>query len=106
MAELLVLVRQRNNRTMFPGDVVCAMPDGWRWGKAERGPEADSMWTVIEVPGVPASAFAEFLQPLIANGQQLLFRRVHLNTLALGTRASYEQVMAARVEKVLHPLLS
>jgi len=106
MAELLVIKRQSVNRAMFPGDVVCVMPDGWRWGKAERGPEAQPLWTVIEVPGAPVSAFAEFLQPLIVNGQLALYRRVHLNLLALGERPTFEQVMAARLEKVAHPLLS
>jgi hypothetical protein len=106
MAELLVLTTQRMNRSMFPGDVVTVQPDGWAWGKAERGPEADPMFCVITVPGVPPSAFTEFLQSVNANGAQVLFRRVHLNLAALGESPTLEQVMAARMEKTLTPLLS
>lgn len=106
MAELLVLKQQRANRSMFPGDVVAVQPDGWPWGRAERGPEADSLWCVVEVPGVPVSAFAEFLQPVIVNGRQLLYRRVHLNLLALPERPTFEQIQAARMEKIVNPLLS
>lgn len=106
MAELLVLTKQRMNRSMFPGDVVTVQPDGWAWGKAERGPEADSMWCVIQVPGAAVEAFAEFLQPVTNNGQQVLFRRVHLNLPALGVSPTFEQIQAARMEKTLTPLLS
>jgi hypothetical protein len=106
MAELLVIKEQRMNRSMFPGDVVIVQPDGWRWGRAERGPDADSLWCVIEVPGVSTDAFTEFLQPLTVNGRQMLFRRVHLNLMAIGERPTYEQVMAARMEKIVNPLLS
>lgn len=106
MAELLVLTKQRMNRSMFPGDVVTVQPDGWPWGKAERGPDADSMWCVIALPGVPTSAFAEFLEPVFNNGRQVLFRRVHLNLMALAAVPTLEEVMAARMEKTLTPLLS
>lgn len=106
MAELLVLTKQRANRSMFPGDVVTVQPDGWAWGRAERGPDADSMWCVITVPGVPVSAFAEFLEPITNNGHQVLFRRVHLNLTMLGSSPTLEQIMAARMEKTITPLLS
>ena len=106
MAELLVLRKQRMNRTMVPGDVVTVLPDGWAWGSAERGPNADDMWFVLEVPGVPVAAFAELLQPITANGRTVMFRRVHLNLLALGDRPTLVQVMDARVEKHINPLLS
>lgn len=106
MAELLVIKQQRMNRSMFPGDVVTVQRDGWPWGRAERGPDADPLWFVLTVEGVPPDAFDEFLQPLIVNGRQALFRRVHLNLLALGERPTFEQVLAARVEKIVNPLMS
>ena len=105
MAELLVLTKQRANRSMFPGDVVTVQPDSWPWGRAERGPDADSMWCVVPVPGVPVSAFAEFLEPISNNGQQVLFRRVHLDLMALPASPTFEQIQAARMEKALTPLL-
>lgn len=106
MAELLVLTKQRMNRSMFPGDVVTVQPDGWAWGRAERGPEADSMWRVICVPGTPVAAFAEFLDPVTNNGQQVLFRRVHLDLSRLGELHTLEVLLAARMEKIITPLLS
>lgn len=106
MAELLVLTQQRANRSMFPGDVVTVQPDGWPWGKAERGSDADAMWCVICVPGVPPAAFAEFLEPALANGGQVLFRRLHVDLMKLGATASMDQVMGARMEKIITPLLS
>lgn len=106
MAELLVLTKTRLNRSMHPGDVVTVQPDGWAWGRMERGPDADSMWCVISLPGVPESAFSEFLEPVMNGGRAVLFRRVHLNLVALGDKPSLEQVMAARLEKSLTPLLS
>lgn len=106
MAELLVLTRQRANRSMFPGDVVTVQPDGWPWGRAERGPEADSMWRVICVPGAPVAAFAEFLDPITIKGHQVLFRRVHLDLSRLGELHTLEFLMAARMEKTIAPLLS
>lgn len=106
VAELLVIKQQRMNRTMFPGDVVTVQPDGWSWGRAERGPDADSLWFVLAVPGVPVSAFAEFLQPVFVNGAPLLFRRVHLNLAALGDAPSFGDVLAARMEKIVTPLVS
>ena len=106
MAELLVLTKQRMNRSMVPGDVVTVQPDGWPWGRAERGPDADPMFCVITVPGVPPSAFLEFLEPVHNNGVQVMFRRVHLNLPALGASPTLAQIMAARMEKTLTPLLS
>lgn len=106
MAELLVLARQRMNRTMVPGDVVTVQPDGWAWGSAERGPTADPMWFVLPVPGAPVSAFAQLLEPVVVNGNAVWFRRTHLNLMMLGDSCSIEQVMAARVEKHSSPLLS
>lgn len=105
VAELLVIKQQRMNRTMFPGDVVTVQPDGWAWGRAERGPDADALWFVLDVPGVPVSAFEEFLQPVFANGVPLLFRRVHLNLMSLGDAPSFDDVMAARLEKIVTPLV-
>lgn len=106
MAELLVLTEQRANRSMFPGDVVTAQPDGWPWGRLERGPEADPMWRVIVVPGVPVSAFVEFMEPVAQDGRQILFRRLHLDLAQLGELHSLESILAARMEKVITPLLS
>lgn len=106
MAELLVLTKQRANRSMFPGDVVTVQPDGWPWGKAERGPDADSMWRVVTVPGVPVSAFAELLEPIFNSGQQVLFRRVHLDLSKVADVNTLEGVMSARMEKTITPLLS
>ena len=57
------------------------------------------------VPGVPVSAFAEFLEPISNNGQQVLFRRVHLDLMALPASPTFEQIQAARMEKALTPLL-
>lgn len=106
MAELLVLVGQRANRSMVPGDVVTVQPDGWAWGKAELGPEADPMWCVVAVPGAPVSAFTEFLQPVTHNGRQILFRRIHLDMAQIGSIHTLETILAARLEKLDNPLLS
>jgi hypothetical protein len=106
MAELLVLTKQRMNRSMFPGDVVTVQPDGWAWGRAERGPESDPMWRVIAVPGVPVSAFTEFLEPVTNNGRPVLFRRVHLDLTRIGDLHTLEFILAVRMEKTLIPLLS
>lgn len=105
MAELLVLTTAGVSRTHFRGDVVTVQPDGWAWGKAERGPEAAGIWTVIEVPGVPVSEFLPLVENVERNGRQVLYRRVGLNLLALGPNPTYADVMNARVEKTTIPLL-
>jgi hypothetical protein len=107
MAELLVLTQQRANKTMFGGDVVTVQADGWPWGTEERGAGQYPMFCVIAVPGVPVEAFAEFLQPVTTGaGLQVLFRRLGLDLLKVPATATMEQVLAARLEKIVTPLLS
>ena len=107
MAELLFLTKQRANKTMSPGDLVTVQRDGWPWGRAERGQNADPMFCVVAVPGVPVEAFAPLLEPVDNGaGLQVLFRRLHVNLLALPETPTFEQVMAACGEKTLTPLLS
>ncbi len=106
MAELLVITQETANRRMVPGDVVTVQPDGWRWGAAEAGPNAHSMWTVIRCHGVPESAFARLLMSVHVNGREYLFRRTHLSLLSLPMEPTFEQISAAMVDKPLNPLLS
>lgn len=106
MAELLVLTKAGANRRMSPGDVVTVQPDGWQWGRAEAGPDAHQMWTVIRVPGVPVSAFAPMLNPVEKDGLEVLFRRTHYDLLRVGHEPTFEHLQAAMVEKTVIPLLS
>lgn len=106
MAELLVLKQQKANKSMFPGDVVVVMPDGWVWGKAERGADADSMWCIVCVPGVPVEAFREYLEPLKIDDRVVLFRKHHLDLQRLPLFPSYEDLQRCRMEKLINPLLT
>lgn len=106
MAKLLVLAMHPVNRAMHIGDVAVAVEDWHVLGDAEEGAGADPMLCLIHTPGVPANAFRELLEPMRLNGREVLYRRMHLNLMSLGRTVTYEQVMAARMEKVIHPLLS
>lgn len=104
MAELLVTTRRSPRGDREPGDVIVCKPDGWPWGRLERGPEAADFWKVIEVPGVPVAAFAELMEPVLAGGHQILFRRVRLDLQRIPAVATLQQVMGARIGKSAIPL--
>lgn len=56
MAEFLVMRADRG--TYRRGDIVAAMPDGWKWGKEEHPDTAPKPWVfvLVKVPGLNPEA--------------------------------------------------
>lgn len=106
MAELLVVVQETANRRMVPGDVVTVQPDGWKWGRAEAGPDAHAMWTVVRAPGVPVHALTRLLLTVVVNGREYLFRRTHLNLLGLPATPTLADLDRCMSDKPINPLLT
>lgn len=104
MAEFITLTEDRGSG-FYAGDVVLLGEDGHPWGNAEVGSAACPFFKHVSVPGVPAAALADMVDPVTdGQGRIIVRRRKHFDPAyirACSKVVSMLELNAARRVKVL-----